>query len=343
MVGAASRRASIADVARAAGVSSQTVSRYFTGVGYVRDSTRARIADAIRELDYRPNLAARNLRSQRSHAVGVLAMGGLNYGSAQLLAGLSDAARGRGYSLSTVHLDLDYEARDWGAEARRALEHFLAQQVDGIIVSTPVHGIEDIYPELHLKARVITISEHPHPAYASASMRSHEAALLATRHLISLGHSRIVHVAGPETRNEAFERERGYRDAMTAAGLEPWVATGARDWNAASGFDAAERLSESDFTAVFAANDEIALGFLSAMAERGRTAPDDFSIAGVDDMPSAAYFIPPLTSVRLDFRRLGTEAFDLMYRMIEGPGSLDRIVVEPELVPRASTAALEAL
>lgn len=336
-----SRRASMSDVARAAGVSSQTVSRYFTGVGYVRESTRERIAAAIAELDYRPNLTARNLRAQRSHAVGVLAIGGIEYGSAQLLAGLSHAARAVGFSLSTVHLDvgLDDSSGSWRGEARRVLDRFLGQQADGIIVATPIQGIEQIYPELHTKAPVVTITERPPAGYASARMNSYGAALQATRHLSSLGHRRIVHISGPPARNESQERERGYRDAMHEAGLEPWVAGGAFDWHAASGAAAGRALRDADFTAVFAANDEIALGVMSALADGGRHAPDDYAIAGIDDMPSAAYFTPPLTSMRLDFRRLGEEAFALVHRMIGGEHAADPVVVEPTLMVRASTAS----
>ena len=332
------RRASMSDVARLAGVSTQTVSRYFTGVGYVHADTRERISTAIDELGYRPNHAARNLRSRRSDSVGVLSMGKLNHGTATLLTGLSEAAREVGFSLSTTHLDLDFAAEGWQEEARRSLDHFLSTQVDGIVVATPVLGVEDALPDPADPTPLLTISERPHGSLASASMHSHDAGVQATEHLIALGHSRILHLAGPRTRNEAFERERGYREAMTAAGLEPLIAAGAQDWTAESGFRVAESLDPSTFTAVFAANDEIALGVMSAMSSHGLIAPRDFSIVGVDDMPSSAFFAPPLTSVRLDFRRLGREAFGLLHRLIRDGAPPAHLVVEPELVVRESTA-----
>ncbi|WOF22892.1 LacI family DNA-binding transcriptional regulator [Microbacterium betulae] len=325
-------------MARLAGVSAQTVSRFFTGVGYVHADTRERISAAVDELGYRPNHAARNLRSRRSDSVGVLSMGGLNHGTATLLTGLSETARAVGFDLSTTHLDLDFAAEGWQEEARRSLERFLSIQVDGIIVATPVLGVEEVFPDPGDPTPLLTISERPHGGLASASMHSHGAGVQATEHLLSLGHTRVLHVAGPRTRNEAFERERGYREAMAAAGLEPLVAEGARDWTAESGFLAARSLDPSSFTAVFAANDELALGVMSAMSARGLTAPADFSIVGVDDMPSSAFFSPPLTSVRLDFRRLGREAFRLLHRLIRDDASPERVVVEPELVVRGSTA-----
>jgi DNA-binding LacI/PurR family transcriptional regulator len=169
-------------------------------------------------------------------------------------------------------------------------------------------------------------------------MHSYAAARMATEHLVALGHERILHVAGPRTRNEAFERERGYRDAMAASELAARVVEGVRDWSAASGDQAAREVDPASFTAVFAANDEIALGFMSAMAACGAVAPRDYSIVGVDDMPSAAYFSPPLSSMRLDFRELGIGAFRLLQRLIRTGDRPEHLVLEPTLVLRESTA-----
>lgn len=332
------QRASMADVARLAGVSSQTVSRYFTGVGYVRDATRDRIAAAIDELGYRPNQAARNLRSRRSNSVGVLLVGTLNYGAVGGLSGLSEAAREAGVMLPISHVALDFEAKNWRTESERAIEHFLSAQVDGIIVSTVIPGVAElISPDA--ATPVLAISELAGSEYASVRMHSYVAGVIATRHLIEQGHRRIVHVAGPRTRNEAVERERGYRDAMAEAGLEPRVLDGALDWDAEAGRAAATRVDPSSFSGVVAANDEIALGFMSAVARAGRFAPTDYSIVGVDDMPEAAYFWPPLTTVKLDFHRLGREAFRLLRHMIDTGEPVGHVDLEPELVLRESTGA----
>ena len=329
----------MADVARMAGVSTQTVSRYFTGVGYVREATRERITSAIDELGYRPNQAARNLRSRRSNSIGVLLVGALNYGAVGVISGLSEAARQAGMMLPISHIDLDYEGRNWQSEAQRAVEHFLSAQVDGIIASTVVPGIDDFLSSEAWASPMLTISEIARSDRASISMHSYAAGLLATRHLVAQGHRRIVHLAGPQTRNEAVERERGYRDAMAEAELAPEVVHGALDWDAAAGRAAASRVDPASFTGVVAANDEIALGFMSHLARRGLFAPTDYSIVGVDDMPEAEYFWPPLTTVRLDFPRLGREAFEMMRRMIETGERGTHIDLEPELIVRESTAA----
>ncbi|BDZ65307.1 LacI family DNA-binding transcriptional regulator [Agromyces mangrovi Wang et al. 2018] len=331
------RRPSMADVARLAGVSTQTVSRYFTGTGYVGDDTRERVAEAIDELGYRRNLSARNLRAARTDTIGVLTMGALNYGAASVLTGLSLAAREAEVTLSISQLDLDFEAIGWEAEARRALDHFLSIPVDGIIVSTPIRDADAMLGDIEQSTPVVVVSERPILPEHAATMHSYTAGHQATRHLIELGHRRILHVAGPGTRNEAQAREQGYRDALAEDALEPLVAGDATDWNAGSGHRAGLAADPDAFTAVFAANDELALGFMSAMDRRGIRAPGDYSIVGVDDMPSAAFFSPPLTTMRLDFRELGVQTFRMLHQEIVTGEKPHHFVLEPELIVREST------
>lgn len=332
----------MADVGRLANVSTQTVSRYFTGVGYVKAETRERITAAIEELGYIPNQSARTLRTSRTNSVGVLTMGAFSYGSAGVLTGLGFAAREADVTLTIAALDLDFEAKGWEAEARRALAHFKSVQVDGVVVSTPLPGIEALLQDWDQSIPLITVSEL-RTDEGSAGTHSHAAGWEATTHLIGLGHRDIIHVAGPETRNEARERERGYRDAMKNADLLPRVISAARDWSSVSGFEAGALAEPSTFTAVFAANDELALGFISAMEKRGARAPGDFSIVGVDDMPAAAFFSPPLTTMRLDFRALGIATFKMLHHQIRTGEPAHHYVVEPELVIRDSTAAAPRL
>lgn len=329
----------MADVARLADVSTQTVSRYFTGVGYVRTETRERIAAAIEELGYVPNQSARTLRTSRTNSVGVLTMGAFNYGKAGVLTGLGVAALEAGVTLTIAALDLDFEAEGWESEARRALDHFKSVQVDGVVVSTPLPDVGKLLADWDQSTPLITVSELPSADKSSAGTHSHAAGLEATQHLIGLGHRDIVHVAGPSTRNEARERERGYRDAMLGAALVPQVLHVA-DWSSMSGFRAGELADPATFTAVFAANDEIALGFMSAMERRGLRAPGDFSIVGVDDMPTAAFFSPPLTTMRMDFRALGIATFKMLRHQILTGERGQHYVVEPVLVVRDSTARI---
>jgi len=331
----------MADVAKLANVSTQTVSRYFTGVGYVRAETRERITAAIEELGYVPNQSARTLRTNRTNSVGVLTMGAFTYGSSSVLTGLGFAAREADVTLTIAALDLDFEAQSWEPEARRALTHFKSVQVDGVVVSTPLPGIEALLADWEQSIPLITVSEL-RAEDGSAGTHSHAAGWGATRHLIGLGHRRIIHVAGPEGRNEAQERERGYQDAMLDAGLNPHVISAAKDWSSVSGYRAGERADQTVFTAVFAANDELALGFMSALERRGVKAPRDYSIVGVDDMPAAAYFSPPLTTMRLDFRALGIATFKMLHHQILTGEAAHHHMVEPELIIRESTARITA-
>ena len=331
-------RPSMADVARLANVSTQTVSRYFTGVGYVRDETWDRIASAIGELGYRRNQSARNFRRQRMDTVGVLAMGPLNYGLAEILTGLSLAARREEMTLTITQLDLSPDAPGQHVEVQRALDHLLSLPVDGVAVLTPFVDVERSLGEITSSTPMITISDHIAANGAVASAHSRSAAHQATRHLLDLGHEQVIHLAGPPGRNETCERERGYRDVMEAAGLEPVVIEGADDWTPVCGFRAAEEV-RVPFTGVFAANDEMALGFLSGMMRRGRHAPQDYSIVGIDDMPSSAFFSPPLTTVRLDFRLLGATALEELLRQLRTGSPAVHCGTEPRLVIRESTAA----
>lgn len=201
------------------------------------------------------------------------------------------AAREADVTLTITALDLDFEAHDWEPEARRALLHFKSVQVDGVVVSTPLPGIDVLLADWDPAIPLMTVSEL-RADDGSAGTHSHAAGWEATRHLIGLGHRDIIHVAGPETRNEAGERERGYRDAMEDAGLCPTVIRAATDWTSVSRHNAGKLADPAAFSAVFAANDELALGFMSAKETRGAKAPEDYSIVGVDDMPAAAFFSP---------------------------------------------------
>lgn len=333
------KRASMVDVGRLAEVSAQTVSRYFTGTGYVSTEARERIEAAVATLGYRPNRSARNLRTNRSDTIGVLTVGPLNHGSATILAGLTSSARGAHLALMIAHLDIDMTSLEERSEIGRALESFLASRVDGIVVSTPYLGTEALLEGIWDTMPVVTISGRPSTTADTADVDSHAAGTGATQHLVDLGHRRILHLAGPEGRNETYERHRGYLEVLEAAGLEPLpVARG--DWSADSGYAAGLVVDPTSFTAVFSGNDQMALGFIAAMRERGLRAPGDYSIVGVDDMPDARYFDPPLSSMFMDFAALGATAFRMIHHRIRTGERLDRQVVAPVLVARESTAPL---
>ncbi|MCM6764518.1 substrate-binding domain-containing protein [Rathayibacter sp. ZW T2_19] len=341
MPGDASSRArpSMADVGRRAEVSAQTVSRFFTG-GYVAPATRERIESAIAALGYRHNRVARNLRVQSTDTIGFLAMGPLNYGNAELLTGVSRAARATGLSLITALLDTDPGVPSSPEEVRHAVDKLLSFQVDGIIVGTPYEGLDELLDYIATSVPVVTRSEHDNASVDSTSADSFGAGYLGTRHLLELGHRRILHLAGPRDRNEAVERERGYRAALEEAGVPALEVLRCREWDAGSGAEHARMVDPESFTAVSAANDQIALGFLQTMAERGRIAPDDYSIVGVDDMPDSEYFSPPLTTMHLDHQALGETALRMLAERIRTGERQQRTSVSARLVVRRSTGRL---
>lgn len=332
-------RPSMADVGRHAEVSAQTVSRFFTG-GYVAPATRVRIETAIAELGYRHNRVARNLRVQRTDTVGFLAMGPLNYGHSELLTGVSRAARAEGLSLITALLEVDPDDRDSLEQMRHAADKLLSFQVDGIIVGTPYAGLDELVSYIAASVPVVSRSERGDSFVDSTYADSFGAGYLGTKHLLELGHRRILHLAGPGDRNESLERERGYRTALEEAGVDALDVLECAEWDATSGAAHGRSVDLDSFTAVSAANDQIALGFLRAMAERGRTAPDDYSIVGVDDMPDSEFYSPPLTTMHLDHQGLGEKVLQMLVERIRTGERQQRTKIDARLVLRRSTAPL---
>jgi DNA-binding LacI/PurR family transcriptional regulator len=326
------------DVGRLAGVSAQTVSRYYTGKGYVGAETRRRIESAIAQLNYQFNGSARNLRVNATRTVGVLTTGPSNYGTWSIVQGLNEGAHDADYALFTSWVEFDPADAGAPGEIHEALNRFLSARVDGLLITSPYPGIEDTLERVWETVPVVIVSELAWPNADSAAVDSYEAGLLATRHLIELGHRRILHIAGPEQVNEAHERERGYRQALAEAGGTPLpVLRG--DWSAQSGYDVGAGVDTRDFSAVFSGNDQMALGFMNALRGRGLVAPADYSIVGVDDMPDARHFAPPLSSVWMDFVELGRISFRMLVERITTGERVARQVIRPYLVPRESSAA----
>lgn len=218
------------------------------------------------------------------------------------------------------------------------LDNLQSLQVDGILLATQYRDADELFEGISERLPVVTFSGRPRPTADTVALDSYRAGREATEHLISLGHERILHAGGPTNRNEAIERARGYTEALADAGLTPLPIAPGTSWGAESGHRAGMAANLEDFTAVFAADDSIALGFMSAMRTRGFEAPRDYSIIGVDDMPETAFYSPPLTTMRMDFDELGTVAFDMLRRHIEKGERFDLRVLPPALVTRESTA-----
>lgn len=330
------------DVARLAGVSQKTVSRVFNDEPYVSADVRRRVLEAAEQLGYRRNNAARALASGRTRSIGVVTLGTALYGPASLLMGVERVVRDTGYALRVVNT---MEGDPAGISG--AVDSLLDQGVDGIVISEPID--EQMGDEaaslrsLRVAVPVLVIGAPP-PVTAPTVLTAGDGADLmartATEHLLALGHTTVHHLAGPQRWYAARDRLEGWRAALTAQGRDvPPVVAG--DWSAASGYAAGREFAEdTGVTAVFAANDDMAIGLIRALTEAGRRVPEDVSVAGFDDIPVAAYVTPPLTTVRQPFDAVAQEGLKRLVHAIENPKADPMASSGPpvDLVVRASTA-----
>lgn len=326
------RLAVMADVARLAGVSHQTVSRVLHDSPNVRGETRDRVLSAIRQLDYRPNSMARALATGRSKTLGVVSSDTTFYGPSSTLLGIEQAAHDAGYavSVSSVRSLSRSVVLD-------AVQKFRDQGVDGVAVIAPLRSCADALRQLKPDFPVVAVEAGQSVQIPVATVDQRAGAAAATRHLLSLGHKTVWHVGGPVDWQEAQERILGWRSALEAAGAPvPELLRG--DWTPRSGYELGEEiLNLRGLTAVFVANDQMALGLLRRLHEAGRHVPRDISIVGFDDIPEAAYFTPSLTTVRQDFTELGRRCLGILLSRIEGREQPARVVVPTEFVVRDST------
>jgi DNA-binding LacI/PurR family transcriptional regulator len=321
------------DVARLAGVSHQTVSRVVNNHPSVRLTTRNRVLDAMRELDYRPNNLARSLVTSRTHRVGVICFDLRFFGPSSTLIAIERAAHDRGYGIAFASMtDLA------GDEAAQALHVLDAQRIDGLIVIAPNQAAVDAIGRLPRTLPVVALEAELSRAVSVVAVDQRCGARLATQHLLDLGHRTVWHVAGPEDWNEARLRAEGWRDTLVANGARiPPAHQG--DWTSRSGYAAGLDLAaRDDVTAVFAANDQMALGVLRAFHEKGLAVPAQRSVVGFDDVPEAEFFVPGLTTVRQDFDAVGRKGLERLVALIEGGPRRRRVtLIEPTLVPRDSS------
>jgi DNA-binding LacI/PurR family transcriptional regulator len=333
----------MADVAKVAGVSHQTVSRVLNGHPNVRAETRTRVLQAIDQLGYRRNLAARALVTRHSRTLGVVSFNTTLYGPASTVYGIEEAARNAGYFVSIVSLrTIDR------AGVHDAIDYLAEQGVDGIVVVAPQRAAAQALADLRTGVPAVAVGGGRAEEVSVVSVDQVEGARLATRHLLDLGHKTVWHVSGPSGWLEAEGRIEGWRSALAAAGCAaPEVLTG--DWSPRSGYRAGRRLAARAagataraVTAVFVANDQMALGVLRALNEEGVRVPEQISLVGFDDIPESEFFSPPLTTIRQDFGDVGRRSIDLLLRRIEKgePYERERRVVPPRFVLRSSTSPL---
>ncbi|GHG07666.1 LacI family DNA-binding transcriptional regulator [Streptomyces filamentosus] len=334
------RPPTMADVAREAGVSHQTVSRVLSDHPNVRAATRETVTRAIERLGYRRNSAARALVTRRTRTLGVIAVNTALYGPASTLTGLEEAAREEGYLVSTVSL-----RSGSGQGLKDAIDHLAAWGVEGVVAITPQRSHVQALAELDAPFPVVTVEGGHRLDLPGVSLDQELGARMVTEHLLAAGHGTVWHVAGPEDWLESEARTAGWRAVLEENGVRPpRVLTG--DWSPLSGYRAGQELAglalarrgETPVTAVFVANDQMALGVLRALREGGIRTPAQVAVAGFDDIPEAEYFPPPLTTVRQDFAAIGRRSIGLLVDHIEGRArKAEHLLVEPQLIMRAST------
>ncbi|MFC6015789.1 LacI family DNA-binding transcriptional regulator [Plantactinospora solaniradicis] len=343
----AGRPAVMTDVARLAGVSHQTVSRVINGHPRVRPETRDRVVRAMAELSYRPNAMARGLASRRSRVLGVVSFDTILFGPASTLLGIERAARAAGYGVSIVTLE-KVDRRG----VLSAVEALDGQGVDGVIIIAPQMAAAAALHSLPQGMVAVAVEAGQDSGLPSVSVDQVTGARLAVRHLLELGHRTVWHVSGPSDWLEARDRITGWRQSLEEVGAAvPPIIAG--DWSARSGYAAGTALAGNpDVTAVFVANDQMALGLLRALHERGVRVPADISVVAFDDIPEAEFMLPPLTTVRQDFDEVGRRGMATLLRLLgstEHGARLTAVLptavmatttpIEPTLVVRQSTAA----
>ncbi|WP_047194340.1 LacI family DNA-binding transcriptional regulator [Caldimonas brevitalea] len=326
--------ATLGEVARIAGVSPSTVSRYLNGSARVSEARRQAVEAAIAQLNYRPNMVARSLASGRTSTVGVLTQDIASPFFNEALRGVEDALAESRYAPLFV-------SGHWNsAEEAERLSLLSARRVDGVVM---MHGHirdEDVQAVARRLPIVMVGRATATLDLPSITVDNRLGAYKATRHLIELGHEDVAFISGPQDHHDAQQRLVGYQDALREAGIvfrESLVAKA--DFHEATGMLAIHQLLESraSFTAIFAANDQSAYGARLALYRRGIRVPEDVSLVGFDDLPYSSYCVPPLTTVRQPAYEVGWQAGHTVVQMIEGqPYALEPLRVE--LVVRESTS-----
>ncbi len=321
---------SIRDVAAAAGVSYQTVSRVLNDSPRVSPETRLLVLDAIDRLEYRPNRAARALGRGRANAVTVVTPDTMLYGYASTLQGIEEAARQNGLAVGVRVIESDR-----AADVRHAVEYVSDPSAGGVIVVAFDSAGAQVLRALPADVPTVAATEAgglPDLSRTKIFLDERQAAADATRHLLSLGHRTVHHVAIPsETGTSA--RQAGWREALAEAGarIPPVLKAG---WDVRSAYLAGQRLAaDPGVTAVLCGNDDTALAVRRALFEAGKDVPGDVSIVGFDDVPGAAYWTPALTTVRMDFVALGRACV----AALRG-AALSVALTPPALVVRESTS-----
>jgi DNA-binding LacI/PurR family transcriptional regulator len=330
------RAANIFDVARLAGVSHQTVSRVINDLPNVRPSTRARVEQAIAQLHYSPSPAARALVTKRTRTIGLVTPGISDYGPTSIAMHFNFAARAARYSVESVSVPPDDPKA-----IRAVIDGLLRQRVDALVLVVVHVEVLELVRNLDLSIPVVIAASTARRSPVIVSIDQYRGARTAVRHLAEIGHTRILHLAGPRIAPDATERVRGWRDELAEHRLEI-VPPVFGDWSAESGYRLGSELDVEPGVAVFVGNDQMSIGLLSALRERHLRVPEDVSVVGFDDVPEAGYLFPPLTTIRQDFDTLGELIMQKVLIAVEESGPLTEDTPLPtHLVLRQSTRPVE--
>ncbi|TDO48300.1 DNA-binding LacI/PurR family transcriptional regulator [Kribbella sp. VKM Ac-2571] len=321
------------DVAAAAGVSHQTVSRVLNGSELVRDETRTRVLAAIAELGYRRNNAARMLVTNRSHRIGMISAHLVLHGPSMIAVSVQDAGHKAGYDVSLVAVE-DFTAQS----LREAVDRLLDEAVEAIVVAVAHREALEQVRSLEMPVPLVVVQGVSDGQRMAVGIDQEAGACLAVEHLLDLGHRHVAHVTGPLEWVEAGQRRAGWRIAHEQRHVLPGPELSG-DWSAESGYKAGLRIAaDPDVTAVFVANDGMAIGLTYALHEKGRDVPGEISVVGFDNVPEARYLWPALTTVDQEFSLLGRRAVELTLRALGGEVDPSAELIRPALVVRDSTA-----
>lgn len=327
----------MADVAALAGVSQQTVSRVVNHVPNVSDATVKKVERAIEKLGFRPNFAGRSLRTGSYRTVGLCLYDLSQAGNLSTLEGISAAARRHGYAITLVTLE-----EQEGVSLERTSRRMTELPIDGLIVRMPTMpcDFDDFSPMPGIST--VLLSVYSHPRCTTVESDQYGCSTLAVRHLVSRGHREIRFVSGPVNSIDAQFREAGWREGLEGLGLSP-VAPLVGDWSADSGYEIGAKLArDKRMTAVYVANDSMALGVMEALRDAGLRVPEDVSVIGVDDSLSGIIPNNSLSTIRFDLEGLGRVAFESVLAGLDPDAGIDTVRLPCELVERGSVAEASA-
>jgi len=329
-----SRRSTIYDVAARAEVSHQTVSRYVKGYTNIDPALQARIQRAIDELNYRPNISARALTLRRSQVVGAIWEESGEFGPTRTMKGVIRRARESGYVVDAFPM----ECETFGHDTRGRVEEFVrSRDLAGLIVLAPADGLHAAISDASLDLPVLVWGEASEPIAGTQESLAEYGQRLLAEHLAALGHRSVQYISGPLDWISARHRREALESALAVVGID-LEAVHQGDWSSASGYALMSEARLGRSTAVVAANDQVALGAMHALHQRGLHLPDDISVSGFDDIPEAKYFFPALTTVSQHPEVQGVVAMEQLLDLVgDGVGSR-RHIPPPELRARSSTA-----